>query len=78
MVDIIRMLSYILVLFYFLSTVIENTQYNGTLYSQDLKTRAEDEIFKPDKTRPVSILTDLKSSLSCELFDKVIFKINLV
>ena len=48
------------------------------MFYQDLKTRAEDEIFKPDKTRTASILTALKSSSSCELIDKVIFKINIV
>ena len=49
----------------------------GVFY-QHLKTRAEGEIFKSDKTRTASILTRLKSSSSCELIDKVIFKINLV
>ena len=42
---------------------------------QDLKSGAEGE---PDKTRIASILTGLKSSSSCELIDKVIFKINFV
>ena len=48
----------------------------GVFY-QDLKTRAEGEIFKSDKTRTTSILTGLKSFSSCELIDKIIFKINL-
>ena len=49
----------------------------GVFY-HDLKTRAEDEIFKSDKTQTASILTGLKSSSSCELIDKVIFKKYLV
>ena len=49
----------------------------GLLY-QDLKTRAEGEIFESGKTRTASILTGLKSSSSCELINEVIFKINLV
>ena len=48
------------------------------VFHQDLKTRAEGDIFKSDKTRAASILTGLKSSSSCELIDKVIFKVNLV
>ena len=49
----------------------------GQLY-QDLKTRAEGEIFESDKTRTASILTGLKSSSSYKLIDKVILKINHV
>ena len=47
------------------------------MFYQDLKTRAKDEIFMPDKTRTASILAGLSFS-SCELIDKVIFKINSV
>ena len=49
----------------------------GVFY-QDLKTRAKGEISKSDTTRTVSILAGLKSSSSCELIAKVIFKIILV
>ena len=38
----------------------------GVFY-QDLKTLAEGEVFKSDKTQPASILTGLKSSSSCEI-----------
>ena len=41
------------------------------MFYQDLKARAEGEIFKSDKTRTASILTGLKSSSFCELLDKV-------
>ena len=37
----------------------------GVFY-QDLRTRAEDEVFKPDKTRTASILARLKSFSSGE------------
>ena len=48
----------------------------GVFY-QDLKIRAKGKIFESDKARTASILTGLKSSLSSELIDKVIFRINL-
>ena len=48
------------------------------MFYQDVKTRAEGEVFKSDKTRTASILTGLKSSSPCKLIDKVIFKIDLV
>ena len=45
------------------------------MFYRDLETRAEGEIFKSDKTQTASILTGLKSSSSCKLIDKVIFKV---
>ena len=48
------------------------------VFHQDLKTQAKGEIFKSDKTRTWGILTGFKSSSSCELIDKINFKINLV
>ena len=50
----------------------------SALYNGHDPYQAKGEISKSDKTRTAHILTGLKRSSSCELIDKVIFKINLV
>ena len=63
--------------FYSLFVFSVQVKIRAGVFYQDLKTRAEGEIFKYNKTRTASISTGLKSSSFCELIDKFIFKINL-